>query len=95
MFEPTESESKEELDRLIDAMISIKNEINEVVNGTYERDNNVLKNAPHHIKMIENWQHPYDFSKAFYPLDSLRHNKFWPQTSRIDDLYGDKMVLKS
>ena len=95
MFEPTESESKEELDRLIEAMISIRSEIDEIIDGTYQSDNNVLKNAPHHIKMIENWIHPYNQSKAFYPVENLKTYKFWPKTSRIDDLYGDKMVLKS
>lgn len=94
MFEPTESESKEELDRLVIAMISIRNEITEIENQIYPKNNNVLKNAPHPIHMINSWNFPYEPQKAFYPVDSLLQDKFWPACGRLDDIYGDKNILK-
>ena len=87
MIEPTESESKEELDKFIDALISIRNEI----------DNNeeILKNAPHPIKIIKNdWKYNYTMKEAFFPLPYLEENKFWPTTTRVNDLYGDQLFYK-
>jgi glycine dehydrogenase len=87
MIEPTESENKEELDRFIMAMISIRKEI----------DNNpdILKNAPHPMKLVrEEWKYKYSMKDAFYPLPYLETNKFWPTTSRVNDLYGDKLFYK-
>ena len=74
-------------------MISIRKEIDEVINGIYSEDNNVLKNAPHSIKMVEDWHYPYSQSKAFYPVENLKTYKFWPNNTRINDLYGDKLLL--
>jgi glycine dehydrogenase len=93
MFEPTESESKDELDRLVTAMISIRNEIREIENGEYDVDNNVLKNAPHTFTTIDNWPYTYSYQKAFYPVDTLRENKFIVPVGRVDDLYGDRLLL--
>ncbi|WP_282136667.1 aminomethyl-transferring glycine dehydrogenase [Seonamhaeicola maritimus] len=94
MIEPTESESKEELDRFCDAMISIKTEIDNV---TKEDPNNVLKNAPHTMEMItaDEWDFPYSREKAAFPLDYIRGNKFWPSVRRVDDAYGDRNLVCS
>ncbi|KAI0403880.1 glycine dehydrogenase [Xylaria palmicola] len=91
MIEPTESESKEELDRFIDALISIRGEIREIEEGKVPRDGNVLKNAPHPMQdFIEgNWERSYSREKAAYPLSWLKEKKFWPSVARIDDAYGD------
>jgi glycine dehydrogenase len=94
MFEPTESESKEELDRLVLALKSIRKEIYEIDRGEYSQDDNVLKNAPHNIQMIKDWNYPYSFEKAFYPVDYLNENKFWPSVARVDDVYGDKQMMQ-
>jgi glycine dehydrogenase len=83
MIEPTESESLDEIDRFIEAMISIKNEIN--------TQPELLKNAPHPMKLVcQPWKYPYTMEQAFYPVNGLKKNKHWPTISRIDDLYGDK-----
>jgi glycine dehydrogenase len=97
MIEPTESESKEELDRFCEAMMSIRNEIREVENGDADPENNVLKNAPHtmRVAMSEDWGRPYTRDKAIFPLDHLRFNKFWPAVSRVDDAYGDRNLMCS
>ncbi|WP_027138455.1 aminomethyl-transferring glycine dehydrogenase [Gaetbulibacter saemankumensis] len=94
MIEPTESESKAEIDRFCDAMISIKNEIDSV---TKEDENNVLKNAPHTLEMItaDEWYLPYSREKAAFPLDYVRENKFWPSVRRVDDAYGDRNLVCS
>ncbi|KAJ2161743.1 glycine decarboxylase subunit P [Coemansia sp. RSA 552] len=91
MIEPTESESKEELDRFCDALISIREEIREIEEGKQSREDNILVNAPHTISKVsaEEWTHPYTRQRAAYPLPSLRERKFWPSTSRVDDAYGD------
>lgn len=95
MIEPTESESKEELDRFIEAMNSIYDEILEIKHGKYPKENNVLVNAPHSCDDIIDWKFDYSIEKACYPLESLKKNKFWPSRSRINDIYGDKnLVLK-
>ncbi|CAM1506280.1 Fc.00g059210.m01.CDS01 [Cosmosporella sp. VM-42] len=95
MIEPTESESKEELDRFVDAMISIREEIREVEEGKQPRVNNVLKNSPHPQRDIiigdgeGKWDRPYSREKAAYPLPYLEEKKFWPTVGRVDDTYGD------
>ena len=95
MIEPTESESLEEMDRFVDAMNSIHDEIMEIKNGIYPQDNNVLVNSPHSYSDITDWKFDYSMEKAFFPVESLKTNKFWPSNPRINDAYGDKnLVLK-
>ncbi|MES1981403.1 MAG: aminomethyl-transferring glycine dehydrogenase [Pseudomonadota bacterium] len=95
MVEPTESESKAELDRFCAAMISIRKEIDEIICGEADRTDNVLKNAPHTAKaaISSTWDHGYSREKAVYPLPSLRDNKFWPSVARIDNVRGDKNLI--
>jgi glycine dehydrogenase len=95
MIEPTESESKPELDRFCDALISIKREILAVENGKADKLNNVLKNAPHTAQEIasDNWNHPYSREQAAYPADWLKENKFWPSVGRVDNAYGDRNLV--
>ena len=95
MVEPTESENKAELDRFCDALIAIRQEIDEVANGDYPLDNNVLHNAPHPIHLItgDEWEYPYTRSKAAYPLEWVRERKFFASVSRIDDAYGDRNLI--
>ena len=97
MIEPTESETKEELDRFCDALISIKGEIDEVANGTSDKEDNVLKNAPHtaSVVLVDNWEKPYTREKAAFPLEYVRANKFWPSIGRIDNAYGDRNLMCS
>jgi len=97
MIEPTESESKEELDRFADALISIRTEIQEIIDGKADPRDNVLKNAPHTARaaLSENWNHPYTRYKAVYPLMYLRERKFWPTVGRIDNAYGDRNIMCS
>ncbi|MBP6190090.1 MAG: aminomethyl-transferring glycine dehydrogenase [Azonexus sp.] len=92
MVEPTESESKAELDRFIEAMVSIRNEIRQIESGVWSADNNPLKNAPHsQADVIDgDWQHPYSRQQAVFPLPWVAANKFWPSVNRIDDVYGDR-----
>ncbi|EPJ76060.1 aminomethyl-transferring glycine dehydrogenase [Pseudomonas sp. CFT9] len=91
MVEPTESESKEELDRFCDAMISIREEIRAVENGTLDKHDNPLKNAPHTAaELVGEWNHPYSRELAVYPLTSLRESKYWPPVGRVDNVYGDR-----
>jgi glycine dehydrogenase len=94
MIEPTESESKEELDRFIDAMITIRNEIKEIEDGVYPMDTNVLKNAPHIISDTLDWKYDYTIEKACFPMESLKKKKFWPSIKRVDDKYGDKKMYE-
>ncbi|CAN8100483.1 unnamed protein product [Discula destructiva] len=91
MIEPTESESREELDRFVDALVSIREEIREVEEGKAPRTGNVLKMAPHPIADIvsDTWDRPYSREKAVYPRAWLREKKFWPSVGRVDDKYGD------
>ena len=95
MIEPTESESKHELDRFIDAMIAIREEIRAVAVGIYPKDDNPLVNAPHttEVLLVETWNHAYTREQAAYPLASLRHNKYWPPVGRVDDVYGDRNIM--
>lgn len=90
MIEPTESEDLEELDRFIDAMIKIREEIDEIIDEKYPNDNNVLTNAPHSLDDIVEWNHPYSIEKALYPLETLRNRKHFPKRSRINDIWGDR-----
>ena len=92
MVEPTESEPKAELDRFIAAMISIRNEIRKIENGTWPADANPLKHAPHTQAdvMAADWDRPYSREEAVFPLPYVRENKFWPSVNRIDDVYGDR-----
>ncbi len=92
MVEPTESESKAELDRFVDAMISIRDEIRQIESGALPADNNPLKRAPHTQAdvMASDWDRPYSREQAAYPLAWIRSNKFWPSVNRIDDVYGDR-----
>lgn len=95
MIEPTESESKAELDRFCDAMISIHQEITDIISGKYPADNNPLVNAPHTAEIIvrDEWNYSYSRELAAYPLSYLRTQKFWPSVSRIDDAFGDKNLF--
>lgn len=97
MIEPTESESKEELDRFCDAMIQIRKEIQEVEDGEADAEENVLKHAPHSMRVALNdeWSRPYSREKAVFPVPNLRFNKFWPAVSRVDDAYGDRNLMCS
>ena len=97
MIEPTESESQSELDRFCDAMLQIREEIREVENGTADKVNNVLKNAPHTPQCIisDNWSYPYSREKAAYPIAFVRETKVWPTVRRVDDAYGDRNLICS
>ncbi len=97
MIEPTESEAKPELDRFCDAMIAIHAEIQEVVSGKADKQNNVLKNAPHTARQVtaDKWDRPYSRERAAYPADWLRDAKFWPAVARIDNVYGDRNLFCS
>jgi glycine dehydrogenase len=95
MVEPTESESLQELDKFIDALKSIWNEILEVKEGKADREDNVLRNAPHTVKVLtaNTWNHNYDRQRAAFPLKWVAENKFWPSVGRIDDGYGDRNLV--
>jgi len=97
MVEPTESEPKAELDRFIDAMRSIWQEIEEIRKGKADREDNVLKNAPHTAASVisDQWSHAYQRQKAAYPLPWLAENKFWPSVGRVDNGYGDRNLVCS
>jgi glycine dehydrogenase len=97
MIEPTESESKPELDRFCDAMISIRQEIEAVVSGQMDRQNNPLKNAPHTATQLasDKWEHPYSREQAAFPAPWTRNFKFWPHVARIDNVYGDRNLFCS
>jgi glycine dehydrogenase len=95
MVEPTESEPKEELDRFCEAMLSIRAEIQAVIDGTSDKVDNPLKHAPHTAQDVaaDEWEHKYTRSQAAYPVPSLRAHKFWPAISRIDNSYGDRNLM--
>jgi len=97
MIEPTESESKDELDRFCEAMISIKKEISEVEKGIIDKNNNPLKNAPHTAKysLSEKWDHPYSRKDACFPGAWQKEYKYWPSVGRIDNAYGDRNLICS
>ena len=95
MIEPTESESKQELDRFVDAMVKIREEIAEVEAGKINSENNPLKNAPHTLADIvdENWDRPYSKQRAAFPEEKQRDDKYWPSVNRIDNVYGDRNLF--
>jgi glycine dehydrogenase len=95
MIEPTESESLEELDRFSEALISIYNEIQDVVSGKSDKADNMLKNAPHpqEVVIADEWKHAYSRENAAFPLHWIRNNKFWPTVNRIDDAFGDRNLV--
>ncbi len=97
MIEPTESEDKEELDRFIEAMIKIREEIREIENGHADKSNNLLKNAPHTADCIINkdWNYPYSPQEAVYPLPYLKEFKYWVPVRRVDNAYGDRNLICS
>ncbi|MEZ5612570.1 MAG: aminomethyl-transferring glycine dehydrogenase [Rhodocyclaceae bacterium] len=96
MVEPTESEDLGEMDRFVEAMIAIRNEIRQIENGTLPADNNPLKNAPHsQADVIADWDRPYSRQQAVFPLSWVAENKFWPSVNRIDDVYGDRNLFCS
>ena len=95
MIEPTESESLRELNRFIDIMNQIWQEIKEVEDGTYTEEDNVLVNAPHpeYEVCADDWNHAYPRSKAAYPLEFVKQNKFWINVARVDNAYGDRNLV--
>jgi glycine dehydrogenase len=95
MIEPTESESKSELDRFIEAMVAIAEEIKKVASGTYDKLDNPLKNAPHTAQLVlaNTWNHSYTREEAAYPVARLRKNKYWPPVGRADNVYGDRNLF--
>jgi glycine dehydrogenase len=97
MIEPTESESKGELDRFCEAMISIKNEISEVISGEIATEDSVLKNAPHTLALAVNdeWNFNYSRQKAVFPLNWVKDKKFWPSVRRVNDAFGDRNLICS
>jgi len=97
MIEPTESESKRELDRFCDAMIAIRAEIQAVEDGAMDAQDNPLVNAPHthHLLLADDWPHPYSREQAFFPLKELHEDKYWPPVGRIDNVAGDRNLVCS
>lgn len=97
MVEPTESESMQELDRFAEAMISIKKELDEIKDGKADKEDNVLKNAPHTLPEVVNsdWKHSYTREKAAFPLPWITNNKYWPTVGKIDSGYGDRNLVCS
>ena len=97
MVEPTESEGKVELDRFVDAMLQIRQEIQDIVDGKSTQEDNPLVNAPHTaVEVIASeWNHIYSREEAVYPIASLKLNKFWPAVGRVDDAYGDRNLICS
>lgn len=95
MIEPTESESKEELDRFCEAMLGIRKEVKEIEDGIYGKEDNVLVNAPHTAEeaTADRWEHSYSREKAVYPLPYTRSAKFWAPAARIDNAYGDRNLV--
>ena len=97
MVEPTESESKEELDRFIEVMLAIRNEVEEIVNGNFDKKNNPIQNAPHtqKVALSDNWDYPYSREKAVTPLSWLKESKYWPTVGKADDAFGDRNLVCS
>jgi glycine dehydrogenase len=95
MIEPTESEPKAELDRFIDAMLAIRNEIQSIIDGKLDKIDNPLKNAPHTSLIVTSdlWSHKYSREQAAFPVPSLKKNKFWPAVGRINNTYGDRNIF--
>lgn len=97
MIEPTESEAKSELDRFCQALVQIKKEIVAIENGEADKDDNVLKNAPHTAQHVsaDDWPHPYSRKQAAYPAEWSKDGKFWPSVGRVDNAYGDRNLVCS
>jgi glycine dehydrogenase len=97
MIEPTESEPKAELDRFCEAMMAIRTEIQDVIDGKADPKDNLLKNAPHTAAAVtaDRWDHPYSRERAAFPLPFVRAKKFWPSVGRIDNPYGDRNLMCS
>ena len=97
MVEPTESESKGELDRFVDAMIAIRDEIRAIERGAQDRNDNALKHAPHTAAAVcaDAWTHAYPRSQAAYPVPRLRADKYWSPVARVDNVYGDRNLFCS
>ena len=97
MIEPTESESLKEIDRFCEAMICIRQEIEEIATGKVSNEDNLLKNAPHTAKKLitEVWNHKYSREKAAYPVEGMQQNKYWPPIGRVDNVYGDRNLVCS
>jgi glycine dehydrogenase len=95
MVEPTECESKAELDRFVKAMITIREEISNIESGEMDKEDNPLKNAPHTAQMVmdDDWNHPYSREQAAYPVAGLKERKFWPACARVDNAYGDRNLV--
>ena len=95
MIEPTESESKDEMDRFCDAMISIKKEISDVVNGKFDDKDNPLINAPHTAIIVtsDNWDRNYSRELAAYPAEWIKKHKYWPSVGRVDNAHGDRNLV--
>jgi glycine dehydrogenase len=95
MVEPTESESKEELDRFVDAMIAIRGEIREIEEGRADRENNLLTNAPHTLEdlLSDDWNRPYSRERAGFPSKAVREHKVWPPVGRANAAYGDRHLV--
>ena len=97
MIEPTESESKKEIDRFCDAMLAIRKEIDSIQKGVYPIDDNPLCHAPHtaEILITDNWNRSYKKETAAYPVATLKNSKYWPPVGRIDNVHGDKNLICS
>ena len=97
MIEPTESEGLDEIDRFCDAMISIRKEIADIEQGKADKENNLLKNAPHTADTLvaDEWKFPYTRKQAVYPTSWVQESKFWPSVARIDNAYGDRNLMCS
>jgi len=97
MWEPTESEPLDEIDRMCDAMLQIRKECQAVIDGKVPAEDSVLRNAPHTADMVaaDTWNKPYTRTEAAYPLPNSAENKFWPYVGRIDNAYGDKNIMCS
>ena len=95
MIEPTESESKRELDQFCDAMILIKKEIQDIIDGKLDKNDNPLTNAPHTAQVVsnDNWDHAYSRTQAAYPAKWLKEHKYWPSVGRVDNAYGDRNLV--
>ena len=96
MIEPTESETKAELDRFCDALLAIREEIRAVEEGRMDRNNNPLKNAPHTVEdLVGEWDRPYSRDAACFPAGAFRVDKYWPPVNRVDNVYGDRNLVCS
>ena len=96
MVEPTESEPKTEIDRFIDAMLSIRQEAQDIEDGKIDAKNNSLKNAPHTVAdLVGEWDRPYSREQACYPAGSLGVDKYWSPVNRVDNAYGDRNLVRT